>query len=95
MLLLVCGFGIAAGLAAWSAQPVAWEVPGTEPSQWLEDIVDGDSLHNGKAAMAGYYDTMISRNDERMVVNAHYLIVASVVTIMTLLSSAVAAFAGI
>lgn len=28
---LVCGFAVAAGFAVWSALPVAWEAPGSEP----------------------------------------------------------------
>jgi hypothetical protein len=91
---LVVGFAIAAGIAAFSAQPVAWAAPGNEPSAWLEDIVEGDSLHNGHAAMAGHYDLMIRTNDAALGGNANKLRFAFLVMIMTLVMGAALAVIG-
>jgi len=54
---------VAACLALWSARPTPWGTVGNEPSSWVDDIAEGaDSLHEGMAAMAGYYDAKISAN---------------------------------
>lgn len=92
LIALVAGFGISAAIAAFSAQPVAWDVPGNQPQNWLQDIVEGDSLHNGKAAMAEFYGDMITANDRALASNGNLLRAAFVGTILTLVvAGAVAA----
>ena len=83
--LLITGFGIATGLAAWSARPVDWEIPGNEPKAWLYDIRSGDNLHNGKAAMAGHYDEMIGCNAVHITANAKTMRLAFAAILVTLL----------
>jgi hypothetical protein len=85
---LVFGFGIAATIAAFSAQPVAWDTPGAKPSDWTDDIVDGDTLHNGLAAMAEHYDSMISQNDRVLSSNGNAMRLAFVFMLLTLLLAA-------
>ena len=89
---LVIGFGIAAALATFSAQPVAWCVPGGLPSGWLDDIVEGDTLHNGFAAMAEHYDAMIIQNDAVLAANGTKMTMAFVAMLLTLILAAVLAF---
>lgn len=92
---LLVGFAISAGLAAWSAIPIAWEIPGSEPSNWLEDIDDQDTLLNGKAAMAEFYDEMITQNDERLSMNATSMRAAFIMMIMALIISGFLALLGL
>lgn len=94
LIVLACGFALAAGLAAWSASPIAWEIPGSEPSNWLEDIEEGDSLHNGQAAMADFYDKMISDNADQITSNANHITLAFVVMIFSLIVSGFLALLG-
>lgn len=63
---IAAGLLVASALSLWSARPVNWYPAGNRPGAWLEDIEEGDSLHNGRAAMAEYYEQMISRNEERI-----------------------------
>jgi hypothetical protein len=90
--LMVTGFAISALLAAWSAQPVHWCVVGNEPKNWIDDIAEGDTLHNGYAAMAEHYDSMIAKNDSAIADNARLMRAAFFVMIATLILSGVAAF---
>ena len=94
LIILIIGFGIGVGLAAWSALPIAWDVPGNEPRQWLEDIEEEDSLHNGFAAMAFYYNEMIEANDRRLRGNANLLRGAFLAVVLTLIISVVSALLG-
>lgn len=87
--LLIVGFAVATALAAWSARPVAWEIPGNEPCQWLTDIQSGDSLHNGKASMAGFYDDMIAANEKQICSNSKQIKAAFGIVVLTLIVSAI------
>ncbi len=90
MLVLVIGFALAAGMAAASALPTHWEIAGNEPGNWLDDIVEGDTLHNGKAAMAGFYQDMIRSNADCLSSNSRLIAGAFVTMIVTLVLAGVA-----
>jgi hypothetical protein len=89
LIVLTVGFGVAALFALWSAQPVAWELSGNQPCMWIDDVRDGDSLHNGFATMADHYDRMIGTNEAIMASNANWLRGAMVAVIFTLIIAAV------
>lgn len=62
---------LGAGCAAWAASPIMWDVYGTSPTDWIDDIADGrDDAHSAKAAQASFYGEMITDNDVRMAANA-------------------------
>lgn len=81
---LMIGFGLATAVAAFSAQPVSWAVPGGLPADWIEDIASGDTLHNGNAAMLEYYQDMIVSNDQVLSKNGDLLRASFALTILTL-----------
>lgn len=70
LLAMMIGFGLATLMALWAAKPVAWDIPGSRPGNWLQDIEQGDTLHNGRAFMAGFMDEMILDNDNTLSANA-------------------------
>lgn len=92
--LLIAGFAVAVGLLLWSTMPCSWEVPGSEPGRWVGDIQSGDTLHDGRAAMADYYDDMLNDNHRQLIANANFMRAAFVVLILTLIVSALAALVG-
>lgn len=85
ILALVIGFALAAASFAWSASPIGWEIAGNEPSAWLQDIVDNDTLHNGKAAMVDFYDDMILANDNSLKCNSNYFHLGVTIMFLALL----------
>lgn len=87
--LMITGFGIATALAAWSARPVDWDIPGNEPMSWLGDIEADISLHNGRAEMAGHYDTMIGCNAVHITANAKTMRLAFATVLITLIVAAI------
>ena len=91
LIVAAVGNAIALGLAIAVAQPVEWDMPGASPDIWLADIPTGDSLHNGKAAMADHYATALRENEEVMKGNANLLRGAFVALVMTLIVSALLA----
>jgi hypothetical protein len=85
LIIMVIGFAIAAILALLAAQPVVWEIAGSRPNSWVEDIKSGGDLHNSRAAMAWFYDEMIADNDATMASTANLLrgsLVAMIVTLV-------------
>lgn len=74
-LILSIGAGLtaAASMAIWSAQPSDWDYIGNAPSQWLQDVAAGKSLHEAMAETASWYDEMIAGNE---------LVIASAATTM-------------
>jgi hypothetical protein len=88
---MLVGFSIAAVFALLAASPVAWDIPGGRPAAWLEDIEEGDTLHNGRAAMAGFYDEMIADNNTVLASNANLLRGSLVAVVITLLIAALLA----
>lgn len=91
LLAMMIGFGASTLLALWAAQPVAFDIPGGRPADWQDDIKQGDSLHNGRAAMAGYLDEMIVDNDATLRNNANFLTAALVGVVLTLIIAGVLA----
>jgi hypothetical protein len=91
LIILVAGFAVAAGAAIFAAQPVAWDISGSRPGLWLDDILEQDTLHNGRAAMAGFYDEMILDNDVVLKGNADLLRVALWAVVSTLIIAGVVA----
>jgi hypothetical protein len=89
LIILLVGLAFSAACAIWSALPVAWDPPGNEPSNWLEDI-PGDPMHACHAAMAEYYDDMITWNAERLQANANWVRVAFVAVLMSIVFAALA-----
>jgi hypothetical protein len=87
VLAMLFGLTVAAGMAIYSAFPTDWEIVGTEPRHWLEDIEERDTLHNGVAAMAEHYDQMITDNNARMVKAAWWMKASLLVTGLTLTTS--------
>lgn len=90
LIVLIAGFALASIFAVFAALPSAWHAPGNEPSQWLEDIPSGDTLHNGFAAMAGYYDNMIEAN-QRNLDSAAFLVRSAFISVVVTLPLAGAA----
>jgi len=73
---ITIGFGVATVLAALSAQPVPWDMPGYPPSNWLPEIDCGDTRHEDQAAVAQHYAEAISDNELVMAHNATLLRIA-------------------
>lgn len=89
LVVMVVGFAFAAVLALIAAQPVSWDIVGARPGSWVEDIKDKDPLHNGRAAMADYYDQMIFDNDMTLKGNADLLRSAIFIVVITLMLAGV------
>jgi hypothetical protein len=73
---ITIGFGVATVLAALSAQPVPWDMPGYPPNSWLADITSEDTRHEDRAAIAEHYAEAIRDNEMVMAANARLLRVA-------------------
>ena len=84
LVVLIAGFMLSATLAAWTAMPIAWDIPGNEPGQWKKDIENGVSLVSGLASMAEHYDDMISANHARLSSSANIIRMSFVSTVLTL-----------
>lgn len=93
LVIMAIGFAIAAVLALVAAKPVDWDLPGARPGSWEEDIQSGDSIHNGRAAMAGFYDEMIADNNRVLKGNGNLVEASLVAVVVTLIVSGVVAFA--
>lgn len=91
LVVMVVGFAVASVLALIAAQPVDWDIVGSRPSDWLEDIEDRTSLKRGKAAMAQHMDEMIADNGATMKTNASLVRSAIFIVITTLLLAGVCA----
>lgn len=92
LMVLLGGFALAAGLAVWSALPVAWEAPGGEPCNWLTDLAgDNSCMSDCNAARAEYYDDMLRWNDKRLKVGANWVRAAFAAALLSLLCAALLA----
>lgn len=91
LVVLVVGFGAATLCALWSAQPVAWDIPGYPPHSWLEEIAGSDTEHDDMAAIAQHYDEALVDNERLMMVNANWLRVAMLLIALSLLMAAIVA----
>jgi hypothetical protein len=94
LLLTSGGLLLAAGLAAWSAQPSAWEMVGNVPSGWLDDIANRTSLAECRAEMATHYEGMIKANQDTLEGAALTMRISLALTVVTMLvAGVVSAFA--
>lgn len=77
------GFVIAAGLASWSARPVAWHLSGNYPSSWAEDITAGHTKAQSRAEMAANFENMLKHNDRVLRTNSCFMFAAMVTAWIT------------
>lgn len=82
---MIVALVVAAGMALWAANPIAWDAPGDTPASWVEDIADGqDDWESNLAAMADWRADMIEQNRVRSNTNANWLRGSMIVTFVGL-----------
>jgi len=74
----------AALLALCSARPTPWGFVGSEPGQWIDDIVERRPMHIVFAEQASHYDGAIRRNDRHMKLAGNTMKTSMVLTAIAL-----------
>ncbi|MCH7693245.1 MAG: hypothetical protein IID50_07360 [Proteobacteria bacterium] len=58
------------GLCVWATLPVKFDLPGSQPKEWVEDVKAGKPLDDSLAEQAGHYQGKIEDNRKVLRQNA-------------------------